>query len=49
MYSRPDSAVRLDVLVAQVLGGGQELGGAAAQVLRLVCGEDDRLMGDGLL
>jgi hypothetical protein len=49
MYSRPDSAVRLDVLVAQVLGDGQELGGAAAQVIHLVCSEDDRLMGDGLL
>jgi hypothetical protein len=39
----------LDVVVAQVLGDGQQLGGAAPEALHLVDGEDDPLVRDGLL
>lgn len=39
----------LDVVVAQLLGDGQELGCTAAQALHLVHREDHPLVGDGLL
>jgi len=39
----------LDVVVAQVLGDGQQLGGATAEALPLVDGKDHPLVRDGLL
>lgn len=38
-----------DVVVAQVLGDGQEFGGAASEALHLVHGEDHPLVRDSLL